>query len=66
MKDNQNEKRDKDQDLINDINSVAKEIESTDGNENVDDPKRPPRGGRHEGNSVEDGGQDTGSSAGSH
>lgn len=67
MKNNQNKKdHDNDKDLVNDINSVPKAIKNDGANNNVDDPKRPAQSGRHDGNSVQDGGQDIGSSAGSH
>ncbi len=66
MKDNQNKKATDGKDLIKDINSVPKEVTNNKDNQNVDDPKRPAQGGRYEGTSVQDGGQDVGSSAGSH
>lgn len=66
MKDKQNKKTDPDKELVKDINSVPKQPTNSKGNEFVDDPKRPPRGGRHDANSVQDGGQDVGSAAGSH
>jgi hypothetical protein len=67
MKEDQNKKQDSGKQLLKDINSVDKApINSNNGNEFVDDPKRPAKGGRHDANSVQDGGQDVGSSAGSH
>lgn len=67
MKDKQDKKGEQKDDILKDIRSVPKApINSGGGNDNVDDPKRPPRGGRHDANSPEDGGQDVGTSAGSH
>jgi hypothetical protein len=68
MKDNQNKSNDKKDDILKDIRSVPKAATggSGGGNQNVDDPKHPPKGGRHDANSTEDGGQDIGTSAGGH
>ncbi|QMU27636.1 hypothetical protein [Adhaeribacter radiodurans] len=66
MKDNQNKNNDKKDDILKDIRSVDKAPMNRSGNKNVDDPKRPAKGGRHDANSTEDGGQDVGTSAGSH
>lgn len=68
MKDNQNKSNDKKDDILKDIRSVPKAATggSGGGNQNVDDPKQPPKGGRHDATSAEDGGQDIGTSAGSH
>ncbi|QNF31458.1 hypothetical protein HUW51_01445 [Adhaeribacter swui] len=68
MKDDQNKNNDKKDDILKDIRSVPKAATGGNGggNQNVDDPKKPAKGGRHDANSVEDGGQDIGSSAGSH
>lgn len=65
MKENQNKNQVNEKDLLKDINSVPKAIQGQ-GNENVDDPKKPAKGGRFDANSTQDGGQDSGSSAGSH
>ncbi|RDC61797.1 hypothetical protein [Adhaeribacter pallidiroseus] len=68
MKDNQDKSDDKKDDILKDIRSVPKAPtgSSGGGNQNVDDPKHPPKGGRHDASSTEDGGQDMGTSAGSH
>ena len=68
MKDNQDKNNDKKDEILKDIRSVPKAATggSGGGNQNVDDPKHPPKGGRHDATSPEDGGQDVGSSAGSH
>ncbi len=67
MKEDKNKKQNPDKQLLKDINSVPKApTNQNSSNEFVDDPKRPAQGGRHDANSVQDGGQDVGSSAGSH
>lgn len=69
MKDDQNKSDSKEgDDILKDIRSVPKAATggSGGGNQNVDDPKHPPKGGRHDASSTEDGGQDVGTSAGSH
>ena len=65
MKDNKNKDQDPDKKLVKDINSVPKMVNNQ-GNEEVDDPKRPAKGGSRGTSSDQDGGQDVGSSAGSH
>jgi hypothetical protein len=65
MKDNKDKNEDQGERLIKDINSVPKMVENQ-GNDSVDDPKRPAKGGSRGSSSVQDGGQDVGSSAGSH
>lgn len=59
MKDNQD--KNQKSNIVKDINSVPKA-----SNQELDDKQRSPKSGRHEGNSIQDGGQDVGSSAGSH
>ncbi|PSR52141.1 hypothetical protein AHMF7605_00685 [Adhaeribacter arboris] len=66
MKDKQGKNPGEKDAILKDIRSVDKAPMNRSGNENVDDPKRPAKGGRHEANSTEDGGQDVGTSAGSH
>ncbi|MDQ4141370.1 MAG: hypothetical protein M3142_12725 [Bacteroidota bacterium] len=66
MKDNQGKNQGQKDDILKDIRSVDKAPMNRSGNEYVDDPKHPAKGGRHNVNSTEDGGQDVGTSAGSH
>ena len=65
MKDNKNKDQDPDKKLVKDINSVPK-MANDDGHSTVGDPKRPAKGGSRGTSSVQDGGQDVGSSTGSH
>ena len=65
MKDDKNKDQDQGKKILKDINSVPK-MAGNQENENVDDPKRPPKGGSRGTASDQDGGQDVGSSAGSH
>lgn len=65
MPNKQDKNRPADDKIVKDINSVPKML-NNEGNDNVDEPKRPAKGGRHDANSVQDGGQDVGSAAGSH
>ncbi|MDB5263098.1 MAG: hypothetical protein JWQ14_2379 [Adhaeribacter sp.] len=65
MPNKQDKNRPADDKIVKDINSVPKML-NNEGNDNVDESKRPAKGGRHDANSVQDGGQDVGSAAGSH
>jgi len=65
MSDNKDKNPKQDDKILKDIKSVPKMV-TNEGNEFVDEPKRPAKGGRQDGNSVQDGGQDVGSSAGGH
>ena len=63
MKDNKNNDQDQGKKILKDINSVPK-MSGQQGN--MDDSKRPAKGGSRGTASDQDGGQDVGSSAGSH
>jgi len=65
MKDKENKNQVDADKLVKDINSVPK-MTNNEGNEFVDDPKRPAQGGSRGASSDQDGGQDSGSSTGSH
>ncbi|WP_026462639.1 hypothetical protein [Adhaeribacter aquaticus] len=61
----ENQKKDQDKQLVKDINSVNKASEDNADNLNLPQNMYPKSGGRQGAKSVQDGGQDVGSSAGS-
>jgi hypothetical protein len=65
MKDNKNKDQDQGKKILKDINSVPKTAKNQ-ATGNLDDQKRPAKGGSRGSASTQDGGQDVGSSAGSH